>query len=301
LNELPNPVDAQLFHTFFNRDAYNRTLIASQLDLIHRDDIRIFNLAEVTPEQAAKYLEDATGDDVYPNLPPEAQALARNPQDLALLAEIAKARGAARVPTHRAELYSAILEHDGSLRPWVAGNDPRLATICALSYQMIAEQRVLEQHQLREWIAAEPNGADDVVNITKAIQASQLFRTEVKRDILGREQPLTGFSHELIGKFLAARHLRRLIGEGSGVSVVDYVKLSGDELWLDVFYFVIDEIDSTRLNRFLAEILAAGGPVRGRIAAYAIGTKSSDQLDSEVRSAYTKAKLAEDLALTPAG
>jgi hypothetical protein len=222
---------------------------------------------------------------------------------LALLAEIANERGAARVPTYRAELYSTILEHDGSLRPWVAGNDPRLATIYALSYQMIAEQRVLDQHQLREWIAAEPNvGADDVVNITKAIQASQLFRTEVKRDILGREQPLTGFSHELIGKFLAARHLRRFIAQGSGVSGVDYVTLSGDELWLDVFYFVIDEIDSTRLlNRFLAETLAAGGPVRGRIAAYAIGTKSPDQPDSEVRSAYAKAKLAEDLALTPAG
>src|SRR5208283_5022328 len=50
LNELPDQADAQLFHTFFNRDAHNRTLIASQLDLIRRDDMRIFNLAEVTPE-----------------------------------------------------------------------------------------------------------------------------------------------------------------------------------------------------------------------------------------------------------
>jgi len=38
------------------------------------------------------------------------------------------------------------------------------------------------------------------------------------RDILGREQLLTGFRHELIGKFLAARYLRRLIAQGPGNS-----------------------------------------------------------------------------------
>jgi hypothetical protein len=216
---------------------------------------------------------------------------------LALLAEIAKALGAARVPIRRAELYSAILDKDGSLRPWVAGNDPRLETIYALAFRMIAEQRVLQEDQLRDWIAAEPNvGADDVVKIVKAIQASRLFRTEVRRDVLGREQPVTGFSHELIGKFLAARYLRRLIAQGPGNSAVDYVTLSGDKLWLDIFYFVIDEIDSTRLlNRFLAEILAAGGPMRARIAAYAIGTKPLEPPDSAVRSAYAKAKLTDRL------
>jgi hypothetical protein len=122
------------------------------------------------------------------------------------------------------------------------------------------------------------------------------------RDILGREQLLTGFRHELIGKFLAARYLRRLIAQGPGNSGVDYVTLSGGELWLDIFYFVIDEIDSTRLlNRFLEGILTAGGPLRVRIAAYAIGTKTLQQPDTAVRSAYARAKLSEDLALTPAG
>jgi hypothetical protein len=191
LNELPNPADARLFHTFFNRDAHNRSLIATQVDLIRRDDVSIFNLAEVTPEQAAKYLEEATGSDVYPNLPPEAQALARNPQDLALLADVVRSLGAANIPIHRAELYSAILTEDGSLRPWVASNDPRLGTIYALAFRMIAEQRVLQEDQLRDWIAAEPNvSADSVVTIVGAVHASQLFCTEVRRDILGREQPV---------------------------------------------------------------------------------------------------------------
>jgi hypothetical protein len=45
----------------------------------------------------------------------------------------------------------------------------------------------------------------------QAMQASQLFRREVERDVLGKEQPVTGFRHELIGKFLAARHVRRMI------------------------------------------------------------------------------------------
>jgi hypothetical protein len=67
-----------------------------------------------------------------------------------------------------------------------------------------------------------------------------------------------------------------------------------------MFYFVIDEIDSVPvLSRFLQEILAAGGHVRMRITAYAIGTKRAE-LGSEVRVAYEKAKLHEDLAHTPA-
>jgi len=168
---------------------------------------------------------------------------------------------------------------------------------------MIAEQRVLQEDQLRDWIAAEPDvAADDVATIIKAVKASRLFRDEAKRDILGIEQPLTGFRHELIGKFLAARYLRRLIAQGRRKSTVDYITLSGEELWLDIFYFVIDEIDSTRLlNQFLAEILAAGGPMRVRIAAYAIGTHSSEQIDTALRTVYATAKLSEDLALTPAG
>ena len=65
--------------------------------------------------------------------------------------------------------------------------------------------------------------------------------------------------------------------------------------------FLVDELSSTPvMNRFLQEILTAGGRVRVRIAAYAIGTKPADQLGGEVRRAYERAKLDEDLALTPA-
>jgi hypothetical protein len=301
LNELPNPSDVRLFHTFFNTDARNFVLIASQGDLISRQDTPLFNLAEVTPEQAAKYLGDAVGAEVYADLPPEAQALARNPQDLALLAEITKALGTARVPTHRAELYREILNQDGALSPWVESGDPLMATIYGLAFRMVVERRVLRDGQLREWILADQAVSQDgVAKIVGALQASRLFRREAERDVLGKEQPVTGFRHELIGRFLASRHVRRMICQGAVNSSVDYIALSGDELWLDMFYFVVDEIDSSSiLNRFLLEILAVRGRARMRIAAYAIGTKEGE-LGSQVRKAYDKANLDEDLAYTPA-
>jgi hypothetical protein len=301
LNELPDPDDARLFHTFFYQDAGNYVLVASQVDLIRRQDTPLFNLAEVSPEQATSYLADAVGRDVYADLPPEAQALARNPQDLALLAEVVERLGTACVPTHRAKLYSDILEQDGALRPWIESGDPFLAAIYGLAFRMVAERRVLQDGQLREWIEADPDGGGDAVaKIVNAMHASRLFQKEVERDVLGKGQPVTGFRHELIGKFLAARHVRRIIGLGADSATVDYVSLSGDELWLDMFYFVIDEIDSAPiLNRFLMEILAAGGPARMRITAYAIGTKRAE-LGSEVLASYERAKLNEDLAQTPA-
>jgi len=49
------------------------------------------------------------------------------------------------------------------------------------------------------------------------------------------------------------------------------------------------------------EILASGGSTRMRIAAYGIGTKNPADIDSDARVTYGKAKLPEDLALTPAG
>jgi hypothetical protein len=227
--------------------------------------------------------------------------LARNPQDLALLAEVVKALGTARVPAHRAELYREILNQDGALKPWVESGDPLLAVLYALAFRMVAERRVLQDGQLREWIAGAPAIEEDAVTkIVNVMQASRLFRRETERDVLGREQPVTGFRHELIGKFLAARHVRRMIEQDTAGPAIDYIKLSGDELWLDVFYFVIDEIHSPPvLNRVLRELLSAGGPPRIRIAAYAIGTKRAE-LGNEVLASYEKAKLNEDLAQTPA-
>lgn len=91
-----------------------------------------------------------------------------------------------------------------------------------------------------------------------------------------------------------------MIGLVGDSATVDYISLSGDELWLDMFYFVIDEIDPSPVpDRFLQEVLATGGHARMRITAYAIGTKRAE-LGSEVLASYERAKLNEDLAQTPA-
>src|ERR1019366_686026 len=75
----------------------------------------------------------------------------------------------------------------------------------------MSERCVLQDGQLREWIAPDQAvSGDAVAKIMQAMQASRLFRREVERDVLGKEQPVIGFRHELIGKFLAARHVRRM-------------------------------------------------------------------------------------------
>jgi hypothetical protein len=304
LNELPNPTDAQQFHSFLHQNARNRVLIASQVDLIRRDDLRILNLAELTAEQAAEYFNTSSKGNVHwEDLAPEAQVLARNPQDLTLLTEVANdLKNASHVPTHRAELYREILIHDGALQVWVNSRDPLLSTIYGVAFRMVSERRVLQEDQLRDWIAAEHSDSGDAVNrVVQAMQSSRMFRKETERDVLGKPREVIGFRHELIGRFLAARYLHRAICTVAAQPAVDYIALASNELWLDVFYFVIDEIDSPFiLNRFLGEMLDASGRARVRIAAYAIGTKPAEFLTEDLRRRYDTAKLTEDLLLTPA-
>jgi hypothetical protein len=301
LNELPDPADAQLFHTFFNQYPNNRVVIASQVDLIRRDELRVLGLAEPTLEQAAQYFDAASAGVVeWKDLPSEAQALARNPQDLALLVEIAEGfQNAARAPTRRAALYRDILNQDGSLRAWVESGDPLLSIIYAVAFRMVLERHLLQEDELREWIATETReNRDATAKVLRAMQASRLFRKESERDVLGKEREVLGFRHELIGKFLASRHLHQLLGRAPNVGV-NFIPLAGDELWLDVFYFLIDEIGSVlALNQFLSRVLAAGGRVRVRIVAYAIGSRPAEWISGEVREGFDAAKLDEDLALT---
>ena len=114
LNELADRAAAEAFHPFLNRDAGNFLIMASQVDLLQRQDFVAYRLAEVSEDQARAYLEEVAGAE-YGRPAGEAKALARNPQDLELLAEVAKALGARKVPTRRAELYREILHNDTAL------------------------------------------------------------------------------------------------------------------------------------------------------------------------------------------
>jgi hypothetical protein len=170
---------------------------------------------------------------------------------------------------------------------------------------MVTARRVLHDNQLRDWISGDPNTPNNSAEtIVKAVQASRLFAQERERNILGREILVTGFRHELIGKFLAARHIRRAIINDANEAfkpIVDHIALGADKLWLDVFFFVIDEMDSfDTMNKFLLDILKEGGSARILITAYAIGTKPENLFSEQVRRMYENTKLKEDLAQTPA-
>jgi hypothetical protein len=332
LNELADWKDAQAFHPFFNDDAANYAILASQVDLLGRPDLVVYRLAEVEAEQARAYLREVTGEDVWDRLPMEAKALARNPQDLELLAEVVQALGPERpVPSRRAELYREILAKDTALAEWAASGGPAIRAVYGLAMRMVQERLVVGEEQLRDWLRAELSSLDAfsdqaMADVVGAIGRSRLFREETEVGVLGKRSPVTGFRHELVGKFLASRHVREVLATPRDERRGAYLELSAQEEWLDLFYFIVDELDSKlSLNGFLKELLdrmraperiltesgepfltesgdflMTEGDARLRIVAYALGTKAKDMILGEVRQAYNLARLGEDLRRTPA-
>jgi ligand-binding sensor domain-containing protein len=305
INEAPSEAVAAAFHPFLNRSADNAVIMASQVDVLERSDMPAFNLAEVTPELAREHLTKAVGRDIWDDLSLDAQALTRNPQDLTLLIEVVNALGPAKVPTHRAELYRAILGQDSALADWIKTGDPSLSIVYALAFHMFGEERVLATDRLRDWLLKEmrDTGADHkerLNDLMDRISRSSLFREETAINLLGQATPVIGFRHELIGKFLAARHLRPAIEQRKLETLDEWVELSRDVRWLDVFCFAIDELtDHHALNAMLDWLLVDANEVQERIVAYAIGTRA-DGIRPRVLQEYAAAKLDEDLRRTPA-
>jgi ligand-binding sensor domain-containing protein len=307
VNEAPSEAVAAAFHPFLNRHAGNAVIMASQVDVLERPDMPAFNLAEVTPELARDHLAMAIGRDIWDDLSPDAQALTRNPQDLTLLIEVVTALGPAKVPTHRAELYRAILGQDSALIDWVETGDPSLGIVYALAFHMFGEARVLTTDRLRDWLLEElqarGSGADQkkrLNDLMDRIYRSNLFREETAINLLGQATPVIGFQHELIGKFLASRHLRSAIEQRKPEARDAWVELSRDARWLDVFCFAVDELsDGHALNAMLEALLVDANDLQARIVAYAIGTRG-DRIHPRVQQKYSAAKLDEDLQRTPA-
>jgi hypothetical protein len=260
-------------------------------------------MVEVSPEEAAAYLATAVGPGAWDSLSPELQALARNPQDLALIGEVASHLGPESMPNRRAALYAEKIKDDSALREWIKTADPRLNVIYSLAFRMLAERRVLDEQTLAEWVrmALEAQGLDtqEVGLVTAAVRRSRLFREAIAHDRLGRLQPVFTFDHELIGAFLAARHVRASLKGSERESIL---KFAEQESWQNVFFFVIDELPAALLpSMLLDDLLAHGGRVPLRIVAYAIESKKEDSpLPSHIQAAYTTAKLHQDLRETPA-
>jgi hypothetical protein len=302
VNELPGAADA--LRPFLNRDAGNTVLMASQTDVLLRQDVAAFTMAEVAPEQAAAYLGATVGSGAWDALPLSLRALTRNPQDLALIGEVAGRLGPENLPSRRAALYATKLEDDSTLRKWVASADPRLGVVYALAFRMLAERRVLDQPTLAEWVrealAMRDIDKDEVDAVTAAVRRSRLFREDTALDRLGRRQTVLALDHELTGAFLAARHVRAALTGPERATMLDFARR---ETWQNVFFFVVDELSAAMLpSALLDDLLARGRDPPLRIVAYAIESKKNEQppLPGRIEHAYASAKLRQDVQMTPA-
>lgn len=306
LNEVDSKVIKSELQAFLNRDFHNRIVMASQLDLLKRRDVQVFHLAEVSTAQARDYLREVVGADLWERLPGEVQGLARNPQDLTLLGEVLKDTAPEEVPTNRAELYRNLLRLDTALAPWVETDSPEIRAIYELAFRMVDEvRRTLREDELTAWVrsileARQAGQAERVAAVVQALERSRMFRQERERH-LGLTHAVIGFTHELVGKFLASRHLKALLSDPAAPAWEAAVQLTDEPRWLEVCFFALDELEGRlRLNRFLQDLLQAGGPLRLRLVAYALNTKASEVVSPEIHEAYGRAKMAEDLRETPA-
>jgi ligand-binding sensor domain-containing protein len=307
LNEVDSKVIKNELQAFLNRDFHNRIVMASQLDLLERRDVQVFQLAEVNGEQARQYLREVLGIDLWERLAPEVHTLARNPQDLSLLGEVLQVAAPEDVPTKRAELYRSLLETDTALAPWVKTDNPEIRVIYELAFRMVDEgRRVLREDELADLLrssleAHRVMNSGRVAALLQSLERSRMFRREQER-LLGLKQTVIGFAHELVGKFLASRHLRTLITDSGAPPWEEALHLTGEPRWLEVCFFAIDELPpgGKVLERFLLDLLRQGGALRLRLVAYAMGTRSPEAISLEVRETYNRAKMAEDLRETPA-
>jgi hypothetical protein len=302
LNECPQAAKALV--AFINANAHNTLIVVSQIDLLHHPDVKPYRLAEVTELQAKSYLDQRTKAGTWERLSSQLRALARNPKDLDLIGEVIGNVGVEQIPNRRADLYAERLKIDSAVKNWIDTADPRLPILYALAWHMLAERRTLELSALAEWVRQELSAQklqpEQVDSVTDVLLRSRQFRQVKARDRLGRVQDAITFDHELVGKFLAARHVRTLLESESRAEVLN---LATDETWQDVFFFVIDEAETPRLPKLiLDDLITRRGVTPLALVAYAIKSKSDEQppLAADVRRRYYEARLEEDARLTPA-
>jgi len=323
LNEVHNETAlAQMLHTFLNRDARNRIILASQTDPLERNDILLYKLSEVTGEQAKEHLvavDALSSKDQWDDLPAEAKEMASNPQDLDLLSTILQHTKPELAPTHRADLYRDILKKDSALKDWFSKGSEEIRAIYALAYRMLNEtQQLLQRDNLARWLSVDDNDlpTESIEDIVTAVERSRMFKAEVSYSEAGLEQKVIGFRHELMGKYLAARHLSSQITlfERDSKHWEEIIELAGTTRMSDVFFFAVDDLDArSTLNHFLTRLLEAHPPngaprsqgaspgqeQRLKIVAYAL-SKKEGMIDENVRGAYTRVKISTDVRDTPA-
>lgn len=159
--------------------------------------------------------------------------------------------------------------------------------------------RSLDAQTLPQWVdealnAVNPSAGPAIATQTmEAVRKSSMF-TEEETLVAGALRRVTVFQHELIGKYLAARHLRTFLGPPVASTLVEAATVGRLR---EVFQFLIDELEGTQLNNLLSAVVTEGGDARLRVAAYALDVKP-EQVTPEVRDAYLTASVIEAVRKT---
>jgi hypothetical protein len=299
LNEAREQDVKNTLGTFLNRDAANVIVLAGQIDILKRPELPVWTISEISADQAKAYLVKSLGRDCWSELPQEAQQLAHNPQDLSVLSDIISSTGEAQVPTKRADIYSLLLRRDSAIGEWADKDTPGIRAVYMVAFEMVrdgaaswtaGDLAVLARAALSRWTDVKE---ESVVEALGAIVKTSMFMTLEQRDGLGRPRETIAFRHELVGRFLAARHIRTYLERDS--TLIDEM-LAEIRRWQDSLRFLIDEISSSRVLNFVVDKLLSYGEPGMQLAAYALTTRV-ERIEPSVLARYSTSRLAADAGL----
>lgn len=303
LSEVPADKIRDAVQPFLNRNANNKVLLFSEYDMLKRIDLPVYVLCEVSMPKAETYLIDYTGKpNAWSSLPDAAKALAKNPQDLTVIAETAFNPGdSQKVPTRRAALYREILKQDRTLSSWANNDAMQLRAIYAVSFRMFSEKQTLTKERAGEWVrqaiqAESGEPATDIVvdECVDALRNCGMFRWESEKGEPGKRQSVFSFSHVLIGKYLAACHIRRLLQKDDKDERTTLLDQIDNDTWLDVLCFVVDELDSKEeLSKFVEALIERSFGVTMQAAGYALFSKP-DLIKKTIKDLYASRRIKED-------
>ncbi len=303
LSEFPADKIRDVVQPFLNRNANNKVLLFSEYDMLKRMDMPVHVLCDVSQRQAETYLKNYTGkSNAWSSLPDAAKALTKNPQDLAVIAQTVFDLGdSQKVPTRRAALYRQILNQDKTLSFWASSDAMQLGAIYAVSFRMFSEKQTPTNARAGQWVrqaiqaeSGEPTSDTVVDECLDALHNCGMFTRESEKDAPGKRQPLISVSHALIGKYLAACHISRLLQKDDKDECTTLFDQIDNDTWLDVLGFVVDELNSKEeLSKFVEALIERGPGVTMKAAGYALFNKP-DLIKKTIKDLYASRRIKED-------
>jgi hypothetical protein len=296
LNEVESASAKGVLNPFLTSNSGNRVLFASQIDSLQRPQTRVIGLDIVTEGEARKYMAAKVGPDMWDLLPPETKNLAQNPQNLELLCETLVATNHSQVPVHRADLYRSIVDQDSALMPLM--EDVRINAVYRLAETMFEEFRYsLRLDEVNELLNRFNVDAQTVI---EAIRKSRSFHEENRRNVVGLNEITISFAHEMIGKYLAARHLRILLQERKPEISDRIWTLAADQRFEDIFRLIVDELANQKdITLFMNILLDHPTQSHLKITAYAIATKPQVLVEKQFIDRFTEAQVVAQAGLPP--